>query len=530
MDIIQCPACGAINPIQADVCQECNEDLNTVKTVLDTANRHYNEALALAQSGRLDEAVGQAEAAIAMSSHNPNYHLLLGTVHAQNENWDDAVQAWERCITLTPEMEKAYRNIEKARLMQEEIEHEKQERPYFLTSIAAVIVAGLLLVTTGFYAYQAYAKNGQMVQLVNAVNAKTSESAGWKQKFETLNANFPQEGLAGMIAQVGQWKKLAEERAASIEQQEKRYKDMLEQRNTEIQNQKEIIKERDETISNLKKTMTQINPLRHQIIQKNKEIEGLQKKIEEMDAAAQTNAEQIAQLTSQLNETRTNLDENKSDSQDSIQQIRSEYDQKIESLRGEIQQLLDQTAQKDREIADMQYADNLTTEAVQKMEAAEFVEASGLIQKALERCRGHKSALYYQGALQEILNNPVEKELLVQLNSSESELRDQIRNRLAKQYMDRAEGLLEQGDFESSIRIARQTLAFLPPSSSEAQRCSQLIREAEDSEATVTRQISEVRGYLEKQDYRKAKALLKEILRIAPASEEAIALQRQVNP
>ncbi|MGC9328306.1 MAG: tetratricopeptide repeat protein, partial [Candidatus Hinthialibacter sp.] len=286
MDIIQCPACGAINPIQADVCQECHEDLTTVKTMLDTANRHYNEALALAQSGNLDEAVGQAEAAIAMASHNPDYHLLLGTIHAQNENWDQALRAWERCLSLNPDMEKAYRNIEKARAMQEDIEHEKQERPYFLTAIAAVIVAGLLLVTTGYYAYQAYAKNGQIVQLVNAVNEKTSEAAGWKQKFETLNANFPQEGLAGMIAQVEQWKKLAEERAAAIEQQEKRYKEMLDQRNTEIQNQKEVIKERDDTISNLKKTLIQINPLRHEIIQKNKEIESLQKKIEDMEAAA----------------------------------------------------------------------------------------------------------------------------------------------------------------------------------------------------------------------------------------------------
>lgn len=528
MDTIQCPACGAINPIQAAACQECNEDLNTVRSVIDTANRHYNEALALAQGGRLDEAAGQVEAAIAMASHNLNYHLLLGTIYAQKEEWEEAIRAWERCLAISPETEKAFHNIEKAHQIQEEMERERREKPFFLTSIAAVAVTVFLFITTGFYAYQSYVKNGQISQLIEAVNAKTGESNSWEQKYNALNSNFPKEGLQGLIEQVSQWKTLADQRAVTIEQLEKRYKDTVDQRNKDIQQNQETMKGLQDQILNLKQTITQINPLRQSYTMKTKEAESLQQKITELNTTLEANKKTIGELTQQLSKSQSSLTSNKTGTQSAIQQARAEYDRKIEELRVQVQQLLDQVAQKDREIADIQYADSLSIEAIQLIEKSKFSDASSRIQKALERRKDHTVALSIQQKLDGILKSPVERELQIQINTKQEELRSQVRSQLAVDNIARAKGLLEKGQYGQSIELAKQTVAFLPANSSEVQQCRQLIDQAEEEEATITRQLSEVRGYIEKQDTRKAKALLKEILRKAPSLDEAIALQKKL--
>jgi len=116
METINCPACGTNNPVDAVQCSGCQEDLVAVKELMDSAKTHYNEALALAHSGKLDEATGQIEAALTLFGHNSEYHNLLGTILAQKEQYEGAIRAWERCLALDSGMENAYRNIGKARI------------------------------------------------------------------------------------------------------------------------------------------------------------------------------------------------------------------------------------------------------------------------------------------------------------------------------------------------------------------------------------------------------------------------------
>nr|HQH74532.1 tetratricopeptide repeat protein [bacterium] len=137
MEWILCPSCGT--SIQTDLASlgETPEEQQTIKQLIDTANRHYNEALALARAGNLDEALGQAEAAIALAGRNPNYHLLLGSIHAQRGEYEAAIQAWERVISLSPDMENAYNNIDKAQRLLDESLEEQRKRPFLLTAIGA---------------------------------------------------------------------------------------------------------------------------------------------------------------------------------------------------------------------------------------------------------------------------------------------------------------------------------------------------------------------------------------------------------
>ncbi len=529
MDTLQCPACGTINSGQALVCQECNEDLNTIKNVLDTAKQHYNEALALAQSNRLDEAIGQIEAALAITSHDPNYHLLLGTLNAQKENYDGAIMAWERCLSINPDIEKAYHNIEKAHQMHEEEEYEQRKRPFLLGAIGAGVAAVIFLFSTGFLAGQLYFKNREITQLTSILETKNNETNDWRQKFITLSENFPKEGLQGLLAQVSQWKTLAEQRQITIEQTEARYKTSIDQRNQEIQSRQQKIQELESQIANLRKSITQINPLRHSLVVKSKDIEKKDTVINAQNAKLLENKNQISLLSQQLAAAQQQIDANKASHQDALTQTQSNAGKEIENLRIEIQKLLDQIAEKDRELTDLEYADNLVVEAIQKFEDNKFTESSSLVQNALERRKDHAPSLYIQKNLQTILSNPVEEEVYRQIAANRPSMRTQIRTELANRKINQAMNYLGQGEFDNAIKTAQTTLAFLSADSNEAKQCNQLIQKAEKDEADITRQLSEARIYIDDKNFRKAKTLLKDIIKRSPSFTEASVLLGQID-
>ncbi|HPA46848.1 MAG TPA: tetratricopeptide repeat protein, partial [bacterium] len=90
--------------------QPGEEQDETVQAIMDSGNRHYNEALALAHAERSDEALAQIQAAISVVGNQPAYHNLLGTLYAQKGLYSEAIAAWQQCLSLDPEMEKASRS------------------------------------------------------------------------------------------------------------------------------------------------------------------------------------------------------------------------------------------------------------------------------------------------------------------------------------------------------------------------------------------------------------------------------------
>ena len=135
--------------------QEEEKQDDTVQAIISSGNRHFNEALSLAHAGRLDEALAQVQAAISIVGNQPQYYNLLGTIQAQKGLYSEAIDAWQRCLSLDPEMEKAARSIERARLMEEEGIEEARKRPYVLWATGGVAVAVLSLVVVVFLGYRA---------------------------------------------------------------------------------------------------------------------------------------------------------------------------------------------------------------------------------------------------------------------------------------------------------------------------------------------------------------------------------------
>ncbi|MBE7560518.1 hypothetical protein HS125_16880 [bacterium] len=159
MNTLFCPCCGAENPLERSVCQKCKADLGVVKSILDTANLHYNRALTLAGEGRYPEAELEATAALELYNKNPRYHNLLGTIYARQGKFNRAQEAWETTLYLEEDTSSAYRSLQR---LQRLSSNGTLEAPRRRTTSVFDVLLLLLLVFFGWMAHHYYVE-----QLVN---------------------------------------------------------------------------------------------------------------------------------------------------------------------------------------------------------------------------------------------------------------------------------------------------------------------------------------------------------------------------
>lgn len=529
MEWILCPSCGT--SIQTDLASlgETPEEQQTIKQLIDTANRHYNEALALARAGNLDEALGQAEAAIALAGRNPNYHLLLGSIHAQRGEYEAAIQAWERVISLSPDMENAYNNIDKAQRLLDESLEEQRKRPFLLTAIGAGTSALFLLLTTAFFGVQSYYKSGKIGDLNVQLENLATQSNNWKQQYETLSQNYPKDGIAGLAAQVENWKKIAGEREKTIAQLQTRQKQDLDKRNQEIQQLTQANTNLQNEANDLRQKVAQINPLNAVIATKNQTIRTLQQQIEKQKEEIQTAQAETAQIKDQLAKALDAVQKTRDETNQSLASTRAATDQTLESMRSETQTLRDELAAKDRLILDLQYAGSLTVKAAESLRQGDFDTAGELIAKALERSPNHEVALFYKNQIQKILGDPVEQEVLRREAGNRDALRRQVLATLAQDNLKEAKSLLDQGRYDQAIALADRTLAVTPEGSKEAAAFHDLIQQAGQRREYITLLLLDAKKYMTAQNYKQAETILKRVLKESPSSEEAQSLLQQIS-
>ncbi|MFB3786904.1 MAG: tetratricopeptide repeat protein [bacterium] len=529
MEWILCPSCGT--SIQTDLAPrgETPEDQQAIKQLIDTANRHYNEALALARAGNLDEALGQAEAAIALAGRNPNYHLLLGSIHAQRGRYEAAIQAWERVLSLSPDMENAYNNIDKAQRLMDETQEEQRKRPFLLTAIGAGTAALFLLLTTAFFGVQSFYKSGKIRDLTVQLENLATQSNNWKQQFETLSQNFPTEGIAGLTGQAENWKKIAGEREKTIAQLQTRHKLDLDKRNLEIQQLTQANTNLQNEANDLRQKVAQINPLNAVIATKNQTIRSLQQQIEKQKEEIQAALAETAQIKDQLAKALAEVQKTRDETHQTLAANRAGADQTLESMRAETQTLRDELAAKDRQILDRQYADSLTVKAAESLRQGEFDAAGELIRKALERSAGHEVALYYKNQIQKILADPIEQEVLRREARNRDALRRQVLGTLAQDNLKEAKSLLDQGRFDQAIALGNRTLTAVPEGSKEAAAFQDLIQQAEQRREYITLLILDAKKYIAARNFKQAETILKRVLKESPSSEEAQSLLQQIS-
>jgi tetratricopeptide (TPR) repeat protein len=521
MDSIKCPACGAANPVEATICEQCNADLNPVKSLIDTANRHYNEALALAHDGKLDEAIGQLEAAIALSANRVEYFNLLGTVYAQKGLFSEAIRQFEKGIAINPQVEKVYQNIDKARYMEETRAEEIEERPQRQMALIASIVAIFFFLSTLVLSAQYFLKSRTISNLSKDVELFQNEANSWKSQFEVLNRKFPAEDMDGILKQMVKSETLIEEKERRISILDQRLQSVAENNNAKImqlQNQiKTLQNEKNVLDSNLK----QIDKLRDLLEESEKQVETnkqtitlLQEELKKANERSNTHKNNL--LTAQ-----DNMRDIRDSRERTIQNLSTTHEDQLKEMRNQVIEIRDDIAKQERILQDRKYSDSMVVESLQNLVTGNFDLALQTVSLAIERTHDHPTALYLQKEINRILDDPVEKEVRLQ----EIEYRESKREVLTVELIDRnleeAEKSYKNGDFLRTIELAQRAIELKPADTKKVEELKRLEHKAQEESQQIAMLMLEVTKSIENQEIKKAESTLKQILKRAPNHEKA---------
>lgn len=105
-----CPYCGGTVPESTAICPDCHEDLSALLRLEYSHAIYYNEALALAREGYLDDARARLTMALEREETFAPAHGLLAKVYAHQRQWARAEASAARARELDPE-NSAYRRL-----------------------------------------------------------------------------------------------------------------------------------------------------------------------------------------------------------------------------------------------------------------------------------------------------------------------------------------------------------------------------------------------------------------------------------
>lgn len=528
MDGILCPQCNYENPIEATVCDHCNADLSPVKSIIDTANTHYNRALSFAHEGRLDEALGQLDAAIALSSQNPAYYNLLGTINAQKGLYSEAIQAWQKCLALNPEMEKAFVNIDKARRMEEIQAEEIQQRPMWMTALIAGIAAGIFLLTTLVFGVNLYIKSGRINSLEKDLVAKEKETSSWKSQFESLNAQFPSEGINGVLKKMTQSETLIadrDKRIADLEQKMQRASDNFRDRTNEF---RDTIKQLQQDKTDLQQQLKAVENLQAVITQNETQITDLQEQIATLKETVKTANERTETHKNNLLLAQENVKQLQESRDVAIENAQKTNEKEILDLRNQILELRDEIARRERTDADRKYADTRVAESLQYLEQNDFSLAGQNINTALERNPDHPIAKYLRESLDRILDDPLEQEIRRQEKIARETRRTDLKTELIARNLNLAKQHYTTGRYEEAIELAQKTITLKPENSKDMESLRSVISQSEERNKEIVFLLLEAQKKIDAKNYKDADAKLKQIIKLVPNHKEANALLQQI--
>lgn len=98
-----CPYCGGSVPDTTAICPDCHEDLSALLRLEHAHAIYYNEALALAREGFLDDARARLTMALESNETFAPAHALLAKVYAHQRQWARAEASVARARELDPE-------------------------------------------------------------------------------------------------------------------------------------------------------------------------------------------------------------------------------------------------------------------------------------------------------------------------------------------------------------------------------------------------------------------------------------------
>ena len=141
-----CPNCKTENRDERATCYHCEQDLSTLRLVVNQAKSHYNDGLEHAERDRTDEAIQEMKRALAADSSFVPAWVVLGTLYAREERFEEANEAWHRALSINPQLEKCHEYLRKSESVVRSLPALRRLRFIALASIvAAILLAGVLI-------------------------------------------------------------------------------------------------------------------------------------------------------------------------------------------------------------------------------------------------------------------------------------------------------------------------------------------------------------------------------------------------
>lgn len=124
---LTCPYCGGLVPENTTICPDCHEDLSALIHLESVHLIRYNEGLALAREGRLEEAKVSLAASLAHKESFVPAHVLLAKIYAKEQRWAEAQASIKRALELAPDDKNVCALAEEIRRAAQEAERHRQE-------------------------------------------------------------------------------------------------------------------------------------------------------------------------------------------------------------------------------------------------------------------------------------------------------------------------------------------------------------------------------------------------------------------
>lgn len=116
---MKCPHCLTENRDDRASCYHCSADLSLIRSATARAKNHLAAGLEHAGRNRSAEAIRELTAAVELDASLVNAWLALGTLRAQNEQFDLARAAWERALAADDRYLKAHQYLSRLETVRE---------------------------------------------------------------------------------------------------------------------------------------------------------------------------------------------------------------------------------------------------------------------------------------------------------------------------------------------------------------------------------------------------------------------------
>lgn len=585
MDQITCPSCGTSNPTVRDRCQHCDADLTSLKSVINTANRHYNSALELAREDKTDEAIRELETALELWDANPNYYNVLGTCYAKKGRYAEARRAWQQSLALNPAAEKAHSNIEKVRKLDPDEDQPVPRKSGPLPWIVAAACLLLALGAAGYAVWQGRGYEGKIASLtvqgedaVGDLESDIEELQASLEEYEILytsaaeSRDKAQEDLTQLrqamevaqaeradlylprteheqalqaVKQEAQKKEAAlQQQIAAIRQQGEKEKAELNTAINTLRQEKEQITAQMENLRNASTaTTTQVAELQEQLQALNARRDELEQLVhgyeQDLQAAQEAQELQIAELQ-RLKEDQQKRRERlgqltqglRSFTARDFASARTTADALLETDAGDpLAQILRRSAEE----REAEWTDPLNVALRQQREFATPEEEEELRAELADRAIARSRAFLEQ---RDYTNAYQQAQLAVDLQPADAAAVDNLNRVQAvksetdielRSALETAQGHVRDGNLFTARSVLRETAQRFPHHPELRSTLEYVEDQAAQRDRVLTRQVEDARPLLEQENFEQARSMVTAILEENPNNEAALAYQRDLN-